>query len=61
MTRPFCERLLKSDRTYTREEIDRMNNGQIPNVFVTCGGFSCRHQWVLSALAPAKEEAPEAA
>ncbi|MFB3777142.1 MAG: hypothetical protein ACE141_06000 [Bryobacteraceae bacterium] len=56
VTRPFCERLLKSDRTYTREEIDRMDNGQIPNVFVTCGGFNCRHQWVLAGLKPVEEE-----
>ncbi len=51
LTRPFCtklERQTRSGKTWTRAEIDKMNNGQIPNVFTTCGGYRCRHQWVIS-------------
>jgi hypothetical protein len=51
LTRPFCiklERLSRSGRTWTRAQIDRMNNGQIPNVFTTAGGYRCRHQWMIA-------------
>lgn len=48
LTRPFCKRLLSSGKSYTRVEIDHMSNGQIPNVFISGGGWRCRHQWVLS-------------
>ncbi len=51
-TRPFCDELL--DRTakkaMTREEIAKLDNGQLPDVMVTCGGFNCRHSWVMDAL-----------
>jgi hypothetical protein len=30
---------------YSRAVIDKMRNGQLPNVFVTRGGFNCRHLW----------------
>ena len=48
LTRPFCRRLLASGKAYTRVEIDHMWNGQIPNVFISGGGWRCRHQWVLA-------------
>lgn len=51
LTRPFCirlERLSRNGKTWTRAEIMKMNNGQLPNVFTTCGGFRCRHQWGIS-------------
>lgn len=50
VTRPFCQRLLDLTAkgvTFTREEIDAMDNGQIPGVFTSCGGFNCRHQWLI--------------
>jgi hypothetical protein len=47
-TRPFCEALLNAGKSYTRDQIGAMSNGQIPNVFVSCGGFNCRHLFVLS-------------
>jgi hypothetical protein len=47
-TRPFCEALLVADKSYTREQIDAMNNDQLPNVFITCGGYNCRHLFILS-------------
>ncbi|CAB4130850.1 hypothetical protein UFOVP130_39 [uncultured Caudovirales phage] len=48
LTRPFCKHLLTAGRTYTRERIDEMDNGQIPNVFISAGGWRCRHQWVVA-------------
>lgn len=39
--REFC--LDHVGRVYTRAEIDRMDNGQLPNVLVTGGGYNCRH------------------
>ncbi len=47
LTRPFCEHLLRTGKAYSREQIDRMNNGQLPNVFLTRGGWNCRRQWIL--------------
>lgn len=43
-TRPFCEE--RVGRVFTREEIDAMDNGQLPNVFLTGGGYNCRHSWI---------------
>jgi len=47
-TREFCEALLMAGKSYTRDEIDAMSNGQLPNVFVTCGGYNCRHLFILT-------------
>lgn len=48
--RLFCHNLKNSTKqVWTRPEIDSMTNGQMPNVFVTCGGFNCRHQWDIAA------------
>lgn len=52
-TRPFCRDLLfqtASGVTWTRAEIDEMDNDQLPNVFLTCGGYNCRHQWLVVAI-----------
>lgn len=49
--RPFCHRLLTADKGYSREEIERMDNHQLPNVFLTAGGWNCRHQWILDTRA----------
>jgi hypothetical protein len=40
-TRDFCAE--RVDRVYSREAIEAMDNGQLPNVYLTGGGFSCRH------------------
>lgn len=45
LTRPFCDRIV--GRSFTRPQIDAMSNGQLPNVFLTGGGYRCRHQWIL--------------
>lgn len=43
-TRPFCR--ARVGKAFTREQIDAMDNGQIDNVFLTGGGYNCRHTWV---------------
>lgn len=51
LTRPFCAALMRAARagqTFTRKEIDAMDNGQIPGVFTSFGGFRCRHQWAVA-------------
>jgi hypothetical protein len=47
-TRPFCAHLLRLARSYTRAEIDQMNNGQLPGVFITGGGWNCRHVFLMA-------------
>jgi hypothetical protein len=43
-TRDFC--LEHVGRVLTRDEIDELDNGQIANVFLTGGGYNCRHVWM---------------
>lgn len=50
LVRPFCMRCLRqvlAGKLWTRAEIDALDNGQLPGVFLTCGGYNCRHQWLL--------------
>ncbi len=44
VTRPFC--LDRVGKVYTRPAIDAMDNGQLPNVYISGGGYACRHQWI---------------
>jgi hypothetical protein len=39
--RPFCRQHV--GKVYTRAEIDALDNGQLPNTFLTGGGYNCRH------------------
>jgi hypothetical protein len=39
--RPFC--LARVGKVFSRGEIDDMDNGQLPNVMLTGGGYNCRH------------------
>jgi hypothetical protein len=57
VTRPFCE--ARVGKAFTRQAIERMDNGQIGNVFLTAGGYNCRHSWV--ELSRFSESATEAA
>lgn len=41
--RPFCNAL--EFRWLRRGEIDRLDNGQIPDAWVSKGGYNCRHDW----------------
>ena len=50
LTRPFCTKLQQQSDTgksWTRKQLDAMKNGQIPNVWLTGGGYRCRHQWII--------------
>lgn len=50
LTRPFCtkvQRQSNAGKSWTRAEIDKMDNGQLPNVWLTAGGYRCRHQWII--------------
>lgn len=42
-TRDWCIDHLGN--VYTRDEIDQMDNGQLPNAWVNGGGWNCRHVW----------------
>lgn len=42
--RPFCKQHV--GKVYSRAEIDKMDNGQLPNVFLTAGGYNCRHSFI---------------
>jgi hypothetical protein len=48
ITRAFCRHLLAVKKTYTKVEISRMSNGQLPDVFKTGGGFNCRHAFNIA-------------
>lgn len=43
-TREFCDDIV--GKVYMRTDIDAMDNGQLPDVFLTGGGYNCRHQWM---------------
>jgi hypothetical protein len=47
ITRPFCRHVLEGPNLYTRAQIENMSNGQLPNPFLTGGGYRCRHWWLL--------------
>jgi hypothetical protein len=53
LTRRFCQQLVESGKTYTRAEIDLMDNHQFPvgTCMVTAGGWRCRHVWLVHGLA----------
>lgn len=61
-TRSFC--LDHVGRVYTRARIDRLDNRQLPDVFLTGGGYNCRHSFLaveskaLRALADTGQRAP---
>jgi hypothetical protein len=62
VVRPFC--LEQLGMVHSREGIDELDNGQLPNVFLTGGGYNCRHSWMavsdpdLIALADTGQRAP---
>lgn len=46
VTRPFCSHVLDKDPPiYTKEEIEKMDNGQDLSVMTYGGGYNCRHHW----------------
>jgi hypothetical protein len=65
-TREFC--LARVGKVFSRKAIDAMDNGQLDNVFLTGGGYNCRHQWIeiaksseLAPLAESGHRVPEVA
>lgn len=62
VVRPWCREQLGLVKT--RDAIEALDNGQLPNPFLTGGGYSCRHSWVavsdpaLAALVNTNERAP---
>lgn len=62
--REFCEDWVGKVRT--RADIDGLDNGQLPNVMLTGGGYNCRHGWTeisdasdLAPLAGTDQRMPE--
>jgi hypothetical protein len=43
-TRTWC--LERVGKVYTRAEIDAMDNGSLPDAFLTGGGYNCRHSFL---------------
>lgn len=43
-TRDWC--LSRVGKVYTRAEIEQMDNGQLPNPFLSGGGYNCRHTFI---------------
>lgn len=41
--RDFCEE--RVGKVFPRKAIDEMDNGQLPDVFISGGGYNCRHTW----------------
>lgn len=41
--RDFCE--ARVGKVFERQAIDAMDNGQLPDVFISGGGYNCRHTW----------------
>lgn len=62
-TREFCQDLLESGESYSREEIAAMDNGQTPigTVKTLGGGFNCRHRWEPAESEFEQDEAVEGA
>lgn len=43
-TRDWC--LERVGKVFSRAAIDQLDNGQLPNPFLTAGGYNCRHSWM---------------
>lgn len=43
VTRPCCNTII--GLVFTQEEIAAMDNNQLPDVLLTCGGYNCRGSW----------------
>jgi len=47
LMRPFCRDLV--GQVLTRQAIQLLDNGQLGNVYLTGGGYNCRHLWTWTA------------
>ena len=52
LTRDFCVRMLERSKSepMTRDAIEKLDNGQLPNPYITGGGYQCRHQWIVCEI-----------
>lgn len=53
LNRPFCRRMMEESdggKRWTKEEIEGMSNGSGLPVLTTCGGWNCRHQWLVQSI-----------
>ncbi len=53
ITRKYCHAMLArtNKKPLTREQIDEYPNGELPQPFLSGGGYGCRHQWLLFGIA----------
>lgn len=52
-TRSHCK--TAEEKAWSRAQIDKLSNQQLPNVFLTCGGYNCRHHWQAISAALARQ------
>lgn len=45
-TRNFCRLMLKIDKVFSQEEIDKISEELGYDVLEYCGSYNCRHQWI---------------
>lgn len=45
-TRSFCRLMLKIDKVFSEEEINKISEELGYSVLEYCGSFGCRHQWI---------------
>ncbi len=45
-TRPFCKLMLKIDKVFTLEEINKISDELNYPVLLYKGSYNCRHEWV---------------
>ena len=43
ITRPFCDALI--NKVVSKDQMDKLNNGQGLSVQSSGGGYNCRHSW----------------
>jgi hypothetical protein len=54
-SRPFCKKLMESNRLYTRKEIEDISQRLGYSVWNRKGGDGCRHTWVSQTVVKKKE------
>jgi hypothetical protein len=45
-TRPFCKMMLKIDKVFSQEEIDKISEELNYDVLEFKGAYNCRHKWI---------------
>ena len=48
--RPFCAKLVRANKLYTRNEIEMMSEALGYQIFIHKGGKNCRHSWVAHTV-----------